>query len=364
MCKNFISGMLLGAVGVFSLASCDKSDGEPIPPGGEIPTVSHGVYVLNQGNLEAGVEGSFNIINYDSDETLLNVFSEVNRRSIGDTPQCGIAYGSKIYIGVFESKTIEIIDRKDYKSIKQLALSEATSTGTQPRSMLAKGGKIYISMFDGYVARLDTTTLTIDASVKTGPNPETMALYRGKIYVPNSDGMNWPTYGQSASVIDPESFTVTKTFEVPENPSHFYANENGLFLLCMGNYNDVQAKIYKLNDNLECTAIDNATVAELCEDFIYYVNDPFYGTGYADYKKFNIKTGEISDWEIEKPEYAENIYYDSVAKKILISSLRYYGGIWPSYQLPGYVAVYDKEGNHLRNYQTGVGPAAIFKNAE
>ena len=47
-------------------------------------------------------------------------------------------------------------------------------------------------MYDGYLARLDTLTMTIDKSVAVGANPDQIALHYDKIYVPVSEGMNYP----------------------------------------------------------------------------------------------------------------------------------------------------------------------------
>lgn len=365
MKRKFLFHSFIALLVVTVMTACeDKGKNEPSLPDADKPTTSSGFFVLNQGNYYAGIEGSLNFIEYDATDALENVFQTVNKRSLGATPQCGVAYGSKVYLGIYESSTIEIIDRTTFKSLKQIKLDGSKQPGTQPRSIVSDKGKIYISLFDGYVARLDTATLEIDATVEVGPNPETIVIRNGNIYVPNSNGMSMEGFGTTASIIDISSFSVTKTFTVPENPNRFYASDKGLFLLCLGNYYDVEAKIYKISGDLSYQEIGPATLAEICGDYLCFINDPFYGTGTADYKKYDIATGEISDWTIERPEYASDIYYDTVSEKIIINSLKYYGNIWPSYNLPGYVAVYDKAGNHLHDYSTGVGPAAIFKNAE
>ena len=360
-----ISLLCMALATVCCFSSCEKENNEPTGPDADKPTVSQGLYVLNQGNSYAGIDGSFNVIDYNNDESYRNVFKEVNKRQLGATPQCGVAYGSKIYIGVYESNTIEILNRDTYKSAKQILLSDSKSNGSQPRCMVANGGKVYISMFDGYVARLDTLTMEIEASVKVGPNPENMAILNGKLYVPNSDGLTMTgKYGTTASIIDLSSFEVTGTFEVPENPSAFYTDGRSLYLLAVGNYGDVASKLFKINDDLSYEYIDDATIACICGNYLCYVNDPFYGSGQAEYKKYELSTGEITGWDIERPEYASSIYYDKLAGKIAISSLRFYGGIWPSYEKPGYIAVYDMTGRHLNDYEVGVGPACIFSNAE
>ena len=123
-------------------------------------------------------------------------------------------------------RSVEIINRSDYKSLKQIQLGADKTgfAGTQPRSMAAIDGKVYISMYDGYVCKLDTLTMKIEASVKVGPNPEQICIYRNRLYVPNSDGMDYPNYGKTATEIDLNNFTVSRTFEVGLNPNKFMNN--------------------------------------------------------------------------------------------------------------------------------------------
>lgn len=357
--------LAIAAIAAAGLVSCDDNN-EPKLPDADHPTVSQGLYVLDQGNYYNGIEGSLNVVDYNSTSTMRNVFRTANNRSLGATPQCGVAYGSKIYLGIYESSTIEVINRSDYKSAKQFILDGTEQPGTQPRSMVATGGKIYISMYNGYVSRLDTLTMTIDASVKVGPNPEIMGLYNNKLYVPNSDGMNYASgvYGKTASEIDLSSFTVTRTFEVPENPAQFIPTSRGLYLLSKGNYGDTSSALYRIKSDLSYEKVADATIAASCGNYICFVNDPYYGSGVADYRRLNLATGEVTVWNIEHPEYATEIFYDELAQRIAINSLRKYDAPYPNYDRDGYVAIYDTNGNHIADYATGVGPACMFSNNE
>lgn len=105
MRKNFI---YLGMIAMISasLTGCsdEPNDKNPIP---DLPTTSNGAYILNQGNYESKIEGSLNFINYSVSKISRDLFRTYNKRSLGDTPQCGIAYGSKLYLGVYGSNTIE-----------------------------------------------------------------------------------------------------------------------------------------------------------------------------------------------------------------------------------------------------------------
>lgn len=352
--KKFYLPAIVAVMGM-SMASCSDDD-KNIPQNPDAPETATGLFVLNQGNFYNAIDGSLNLINFQSGESRQNAFKTANGRSLGDTPQCGTSYGSKTYVGVYESNTIEIIDA-NMKSVKQIRLE---GNGKQPRSIVAHEGKVYISMYDGYVARLDTATLTIDKTVQVGPNPEIIAIYNGKIYVPNSDGMNWQNgYGKTASEIDIATFTVTKTFEVPVNPDQFYATEDGLFLLSKGNYIDVSSNLYKINSDYTAKEVAPATIACIANGGLMIINDPFYGAQPAEYSFYDSASGQIRKLNVEKVEYPNAIYYDEINDKVFVASY-VMNGQYPSYDLPGYVNEYDSQMNFIKKYDVGAGPACMF----
>jgi hypothetical protein len=141
---------------------------------GTSPTEATGLYVINAGNLSNNVNGTLSFINFEKGTASNNVFFDINKRSLGGTPQDAIVYGSKMYIAIYGSNIIEIVDKNTAKSIKQIV---PTSTqGEGPRDIIAANGKVYVSMYDGYVSRIDTLSLTIDATLNVGPNPELVII--------------------------------------------------------------------------------------------------------------------------------------------------------------------------------------------
>ncbi len=304
------------------------------------------------------LEGSLTSFDYASATANQNLFQNANGRSLGNTPQTAVAYGSHIYIGVYESNTIEIINRWTFEEEKQISLANAE--GQSPRSMVAKDGMVYISMFNGYVSRLDTLTLDIDKSVQVGPNPDKIAIRGNYLYVPNSDGMNYPDYGTTASKIDLSTFTAT-TFQVGLNPTHFVSNGTDLFLLCMGNYGDTAAKVYKVNEDDSLAEIAEATLIAVDEDNLYYINAP-WGAPSILYKKYDIEEAEtedmLADSGVDSPAY---LAVDPITGNIVITSYSVDNGV-TSYSTDGYAKVYDEDGNFIKQISVGVGPCWAFFN--
>ena len=353
----YFAAMAFAAAG---LASCSEDKNEPDVP--ELEKTTNHVYVLNQGNFYNGIEGGLSVISYDTKSVAPNVFKDANNRSLGDTPQCGVAYGSKVYVGTSVSNTIEIMDRESYLSYKQIRLSENPENGTSPYSMVAHNGKVFISMYDGYLARLDTLTMTIDKSIAVGANPDQIALYKNKISVPISEGMNWPNYGTTACVVDPETMTIEKTFTVGLNPTQFLEADGHLFCLCKGNYGDIASKLYEVYSDFSIREVCPATIVASYGDKVAVIDQPFVeGDPIINYSLYNPQNGEVKEWGIERPDYANNIFYDATKDRLLISSY-IMNGMYPSYDMPGYVNVYDGSNESLlfKADLGAAGPACIF----
>lgn len=340
------------------LASCNKNDSNIEPE--EIPVGVPVAYILNQGNHYNLIEGSLNALNLATGTFQRDAFLNANLRYLGATPQCGVLYGSKLYIGVCDSHTIEVVDPKTFKSIKQISLDDRTD-GRSPRSMIAHDGDIYVSLYEGYVARLDTVSLEIDATVKVGANPEKMAEYNGKLYVPNSEGMNYleqKPYGKTASVVTFSPFEVEKTIEVPLNPTEFLSNGVELFLLAMGDYDAVESAVYKMKGNGDWVKVGAATCATLYYTNLFLVNNPYGGE--PTFTLVNVST--LGKVEVKFPEAVcpAAIAIDPYTLAILIQTYRKPEGGFADYNGPSKLCVYNGNLQYVETFDIGVGPAAII----
>lgn len=357
MLRKFIYGAAC-ALCALSLASCEDEP-DDIIVGPDPAPKSVGAYILNQGTQGYGIPGSLSFIGYNGKDQQ-EIFKAANGRVLGSTPQCAVAYGSRIYIGDSQSNLIEIIDANTYKSQKTISL--ATAEANTPRSMVAKDGKVYISMYTGQVCRLDTASLAIDATVAVGPNPDKIAIHGNYLYVPNSDGLNWMVgYGTTASKIDLGTFKVVKTFDVALNPTEFISNGTDLFLLCMGNYYDVPSTIYavKADDTLQPVA--EANIMAISDNTLYYIYSPWgepepkcYAYDIRSKSSARILTGNFVAAPVA-------MAYDSVAGTLVVTSNNTDPGTGAAdYSIPGYANVYNSDLDLVASEPTGVTPAFIF----
>ena len=77
-------------------------------------------------------------------------------------------------------------------------------------------------------------------------------MANGYRYVANSDGMNYGAdyaNGKSVSKIGLKTFTEAKRIPVGRNPTKICSTTEGnVYVLAMGNYNDISAKVQKIDN--------------------------------------------------------------------------------------------------------------------
>ncbi len=280
-----------------SFTSCNKDDdnNDPVKP-----TTSQ-IYILNSGKWKSN---NATLDSYDETAKVLNpkVFSAINARGLGDTANDMLIYGSKMYIAVDESNTIEITDL-NAKSIKTISPKDEAGQPQSPRSFTGYAGKVYAVLFDGHLAVIDTTTMEITQKVKVGPNPYQVCATGGKLYVANSGGYN-PVPDSTLSVVDPISLTEEKKIVVGVNPMSVEADSNGkLYVKCGGNFTDIKASV----NQVDLSTGKSTPIYTNQNIFAKLVNDKLYV----------ISSENDENW---LPKNVKFILYDAKANKELKSN--------------------------------------------
>lgn len=176
-----------------------------------------------------------------------DIFYKVNNRKLGDTPNDMIAYGGKIYILTNVSNTLEIIDRKTFKSIKQVNFLEELSLDIQPRRLACFDGKILLTAFDGNFYVVDTVDFAIKNKVYSGSSPEGIEVFGDKIFVCNSGGMNAPNFDSTISVFDANNLNLIDKINVGLNPCKIFRFGDYLLVNTLGNYDNVKGNLILIN---------------------------------------------------------------------------------------------------------------------
>ena len=105
----------------------------------------------------------------------------------------------------------------------------------QPRSIAFDKDKAYVCSFDGTVARIDTTSLEIEAIITAGRNPDDICVQNNKLYVSNSGSLDYsgPGVDNTVSVIDITTFKETKKIEVGPNPGKILPGLEDAVYVCL-----------------------------------------------------------------------------------------------------------------------------------
>jgi YVTN family beta-propeller protein len=235
---------------------------------------------------------------YDVENSLSykDYFQTQNQRKLGDTPNDLKIYGSKIYCVVNGSNTVEVMDASTGFSIRRISLTNDAGNGRQPRYITFHENKAYVCNFDGTVARIDTASLAVEATVECGKNPDGICVANNKLYVSNSGGLDNPNYSNTVSVVDIESFTEINRIAVIVNPGKMFADSEGnVYLISRGNYVNIPRVFQRIDSRTDEVRIFynlNATNFTICNDTAYlYSYDSYSGNSW--FKTFDCKTEQI-----------------------------------------------------------------------
>jgi DNA-binding beta-propeller fold protein YncE len=225
--------------------------------------------------------------------------------TLGDTGQDMIICGSRLYVSVYESSAIHVIDLKTSASVKNISVKDDGEQPRGPRYLAAHEGKVYASTHDGYVIRIDTATLEIDAITPVGSNPEGIAAAKGKLYVANSNGLHFPDFHNMLSIVDIATFKETKQITVGLNPNYLAADAYGdVYLSYIGNYGDIPCGMQKIDTETnivtDLEGVSSGANFTIADDTLYYFNTVYNpdGTTSCTYGRYDVKNEQKVPGEI------------------------------------------------------------------
>lgn len=374
--KKYLLGLAVLLMGTAVMTSCsDDNDG----PETYLQVYSTGAYVVNSGNMYNKIESSLTAIDYATSTATQGVFKTANGRSLGNTANDGIVYGNKIYLAVDQSNTIEVIDKKTKKSIKQIETTKllGNAEGAEPRHIIADGGKVYFTTYGGYVAAVDTTSFALQKKWKVGNYPEGLVFGNGNLYVANS---NYGAGGGNISCINLSNDNVeTKNIEGVNNPTSIYYASNVLYVLDNPVYGPApdyattgenalravsfaEGKSQKVADGNYAVCVTPGTTTrtpQLVRSYFFVLNAPYGGTPSVSV----LAAGSTQPQALtlsEMPVSPCGIFADPLNGHIFVLSYKMGDKGTPDYNGNGYVVEYDSAGQKQHEYETGVGSCAMF----
>jgi len=282
----------------------------------------HGFYLLNEGNMGMN-RASLDLFEYETGIYTRDIFSERNpsiTNELGDVGNDLLLYGKKAYATINASNFVEVFDVETGKHLTQIHVPNC-------RYLAVNQGKVYVSSYAGrievdpnaeigFVAEIDTLSLTVKRKVQVGYQPEEMVVKENKLYVANSGGYRKPQYDTTVSVVDLTTFTELKKIKVGINLHRMQIDANGdIYVSSRGNQEDIPANLYVIDTQTDQVkqqlniAVSNMTIDE---DKLYY-----YATSYQHSTAQETISYGILDTKT-KQVIRDYIITDGTEKKILI----------------------------------------------
>ena len=360
---------LLAITAILSIIfmGCTKDDPiidseDDLPP--QTVTAIDGFYLLNQGNMNTN-KASLDFYDYTSGKYRSNVFGDTNPEAVlglGDVGNDLGIYGSKLYAVINKSSKVEIMDARTANRLKVVDIDNA-------RFITFAEGKAYVSAYgsslNGFVAEIDTATLTIINRVDVGRQPEQLAVVDGKLYVANAGWASAPDYETSLSVIDLNSFNVINEIEVGTNLLHVKADKYGdLYVSSQGDFGATPSKLHvidtkegKVKKTFD-VPVSNLTIVD---DMAYVVSSTYdweNDKNITDYHLVDVKNEKLLEGSFLPTSVSDEIKspsalaVDPTSKYIYIADAR-------DYVSPGKLYCIDKGGVLKFTKVTGDAPASI-----
>ena len=359
---RFATRMSVVLVMMSTLSACDENDefqddATPAPhPQQEVG------YVVNQGSMYSGIAGSLDALTLSSGDYAHSVFAKTNEQSLGDSPQSGVAYGSRLYIAVFGSNLVWAINRDTWQI-------EAQITTNAPENICAADGAVYVSNNDGYVSRIDTTTLQVEAQLAVGPNPAHLTAVNGHLYVSISDGYNYAggyTNGCRVAKVRLSDFTKVADIAVGVNPGPIVADDGGrVFVVARGNYADILPQVYRIERDGSVSVLCEGSDVAVCGENLYVMNQVtdwsvVPAVSRVDYTIYDTASGEVKQENFlptdQLPVAPIRLIVHPTSGEIYVTS----NASVTDYTSPGYVYRYAADGTFVARYDAGIAPCDVF----
>jgi len=338
--------------------SCRRDSDDPQPP---VIIPDLGLIVLNEGSW-GGNNGDITLFDFETEAASQDVFRRQNGRHLGDLPSDILIYGSRIFITVGGSSTLEITDL-ELNEIKQIPLRSENNVARNPRGLASHNGKVYFALFDGYVARLDTTTLEIDDFVQVGQNPENIVIRNNFAYVTNSGGFNsWMETGgdSTVSVIDLTTFQVVDRITVGLNPVSIGMDQSGNIIVGCSETATLPSRAYRIRPDRTVERFANIapTGFAVNRTTAFAYSSDWNSEGPTQFIEFNTSTGTIvSSSFLDDPSLLtlpNGIAINSQNEDIYVADVVDF-----SFSAPGKVFVFDRLGEYRFSFETGVAPKRV-----
>lgn len=316
---------------------------------------SHGIFILNEGNMGSN-KASIDFYDPAADSLYRNIYPTVNPqviKELGDVGNDIAIYGGKLYAVINVSGKVEVMDL-NARRIGQVDIPNC-------RSICFSGGYAYVTSYAGpvmldehyeqlgYVAKIDTASLTVTATCLVGYQPNGICTDGQHLYVANSGGYMAPNYDSTLSVISLETFREEKKITVAINlDATIYDPESkAVYVSSTGDYFNQPAMLYRVDTKSGEVKPMGFSVSkmQLRGQRLYYYGGSFGAKAEIGY--YDLLAGEKHPIELSNADQLKTVY------GILATDDALYITDARDYVTPGVLYRYSPDGQLLSKHRTG-----------
>ncbi len=354
--KKFNFLLLLALLVSFVSCSDDKDDTPEI-------LKKNGVFVVNSGGNNKG-NRTLSFLDVEKDSIYNEIFKTANNRPVGDVAQHMTIIDNKGYLAVNGSLKVEVFN---IQTTKQIATID--NFPKKPRCIIkTNDNKAYVGQATffpsgGIISIIDTENNVILDTISTGNKPvNDMVMSNDKIFA-----INWSKGNTTVQVIDINSNKVIKTIEVGPDPKNAVKDANGNIWVVVtgGYYYPAYPCAYEANGKIVRI---NATTLEIDQEYVF--------PNLHDHPQIIRTSGNGKEifYTFNNSIYKMSIDSNALPSSALLSlgekSILYNFDINPltsniyvcdalDYNQNGVLVIYDKTGQKLKSFGTGIIPNQI-----
>ena len=355
--KSFIFSMLSMLALSAGFTACSDDDNSATSEE-KIVWAGTRAFVLDEGSMGANNAG-ITYFDWTTDATFSkDLFLKQNKHQLGDTGQDIIADNAgNIYVIVSGSNYITKLNEE---GIEQATLQIPEDLGS-PRYGVLDGENLYVTCYGGYIAKINTTDMTVVNKVTVGQNPEYIIKENGCLYCTNS---GWGADKRVAKVELP-AFEEATFMDVMDNPDRIIAVNGHIYVQGYGA--DWSYPWGELKSDGTYVKVGQASSWAAYGNTLYlaYSETPDWSTYTTTFSTYNVATGtfnESSPLKDAPTELAQKCVYSMNVNP-------YTGDLYittSDFVNNGSIYHFDKEGMFVNKFEsTGISPRKIiFLNEE
>lgn len=330
--------LVCAALVVFSLYSCTDDNDITVDNNNNI---ENGYLIVNEGNFQSA-NGSITYLSNDFSTIQENLFKTVNQRSVGDVPQSLAITDKFVFIVVNNSNTIEIVDRKTFKSVNTIS-----SNLFNPRFILAKNNKLYVTNGNkAEISVFNAETFEYISSISLNYTAENIVATNDYIYTANG----FYSGGTLVEVINPATDKNTEDISFDNPINGLTSDSNAAYVL---DTNDKVTNITKIQANTKSVSkvLSQTNSRYLVAD----QNQLYYTSGTGIYKlDTNLNTTANKLFDVPNNDFSTLYGFNVINGSIFTSDAN-------GFTDKGKATVYNQTGNILKTFTTGIGPCGFYK---